>query len=108
MGYSSYLISSHSKTNPLVQDALNIYRLQLLLNWTWTPLFFTLKRPDLAAVNIIAMLVAIAVTGKRFYEIEPFAGLLFVPYFIWVSYASTINLYVWWFNPPAKVKPKTN
>jgi tryptophan-rich sensory protein len=83
---------------PGIELALGAYALQLILNAAWTPLFFGLRRPDLALCDIVAMWLAIALTIALFVPISPLATLLLVPYLLWVSFASALNYAVWTLN----------
>ncbi|NTW46255.1 MAG: tryptophan-rich sensory protein [Candidatus Moranbacteria bacterium] len=78
--------------------ALSAYAVQLLLNVFWSVLFFGFRRPDLAYLEILALLVAIVVTTALFFRIDSRAGMLMLPYIAWVSFASFLNLAVWRMN----------
>ncbi|HEY8277271.1 MAG TPA: TspO/MBR family protein [Methyloceanibacter sp.] len=77
---------------------LAIYVLQLVLNAAWTPIFFGLRRPDLAFFEIIVLWIAIVATIVIFYPIHPAAALLLVPYMAWVTFAAALNFSVWRLN----------
>ena len=78
--------------------ALSLYLLQLILNAAWSWLFFGLHRMDLAMLDIVALWLAVAATIAAFFAIKPAAGLILVPYLLWVSYAAALNLYIWQAN----------
>lgn len=78
--------------------ALVWFALQLALNATWSPVFFGLHRIGLALVNIILLWVAIAGTTVAFWRVVPVAGILFVPYLAWVSFAAALNFAIWRLN----------
>lgn len=97
MGVSLYLIwvnGFNKKTIP----ALSVFGIQLILNTLWSILFFGLMSPFYAFVEIIFLWLAIALTIKEFLKISRNAGLLLVPYIVWVSFASVLNFYVWILN----------
>ncbi|MEJ2108997.1 MAG: tryptophan-rich sensory protein [Acidobacteriota bacterium] len=79
--------------------ALLFYGIQLALNAVWTPLFFGLHRLDLAFVDIVALWVGIVLTTAAFWKISLLAGVLFVPYLAWVSFAGVLNFVIWRLNP---------
>lgn len=89
MGYASFLVFQ-SKLN-LTSKALRYYWLQLVLNFFWSVIFFGLKNPALAFLEIIVLWVTIYKTKKLFLKISKVAGYLFVPYLLWVSFASILN-----------------
>ena len=72
--------------------------MQLCLNLAWSFLFFGLQRIDLALLEIIILLFAIAINTIMFWRIERLAGLLFVPYSAWVTYATILNALLWLLN----------
>lgn len=75
--------------------ALALYAVQLVLNALWSPLFFGLHRPDLALGDIVVLWLAIVATAVAFGRIIPVAGLLFVPYVAWVTFAAVLNAAIW-------------
>lgn len=85
---------------PQRRAPLALFGLQLVLNAAWSPLFFGLHAPGLALVEILALWVAIAATGVCFYRRDRLAGLLFAPYFAWVSFAALLNATLWRLNAP--------
>jgi len=78
--------------------ALQLWGLQLLLNFIWTPLFFGLKLPGWAAVDILALWTAIVAFILVARRVSPWASYLLVPYWAWVSYASSLNIAIWHLN----------
>ncbi|MCX6821702.1 MAG: tryptophan-rich sensory protein [Candidatus Aenigmarchaeota archaeon] len=94
MGISLYLIWNKGLENKEVKSSLFIFSAQLALNALWSILFFGLKSPFYAFVEIIILWIAIAVTIFKFYKISKNAGLILLPYIIWVSIALTLNFYV--------------
>lgn len=78
--------------------ALTLYLGQLVLNAAWTPLFFGLHRPDLALIDITALFVMIVATMVAFFKVHRVAGLLLLPYLLWVGFASVLNFTLWWMN----------
>ena len=97
IGYAGYLAWRSSITNQRYAG-FSIYAIQLLLNALWTPLFFGYHSPGLALVNIVAQWVAIALNIAAFHRIKPAAGLLLVPYLLWVSFALVLNASIWILN----------
>ena len=78
--------------------ALGVFALQLGFNLAWSFLFFGLQRIDLALVEIVILLVAIIVNAIMFRRIDRLAGLMFVPYTAWVTYATILNASLWLLN----------
>jgi translocator protein len=78
--------------------ALSAYLVQLVLNAAWSWLFFGLHRIDLALLNIVVLWATIAVTIVLFRRSSSVAGMLLVPYLLWVSYATALNAAIYRLN----------
>jgi len=78
--------------------AVAVFAVQLGLNLAWSFLFFGLQRIDLALIEIVILLCAIITNTIIFWRIDRLAGLLFVPYAAWVTYATVLNASLWLLN----------
>lgn len=78
--------------------ALAMFTAQLILNGLWSFVFFGLRRPGAALVEIVVLLVAVAVTAIRFVQFSRLAFWLMTPYAAWVLYASYLNFGIWRLN----------
>jgi tryptophan-rich sensory protein len=83
---------------PRISPALALWAAQLALNGVWSWLFFGLERPGLAAIDIVALLIAIGATALAFAPVSRVAALMLVPYALWVSFATALNLSIWRLN----------
>ena len=81
-----------------VQPAVIWFAVQLALNLGWSLIFFGLRAPGPALVEILFLLAAILVTTRRFYVLDPAAGWLLVPYILWSAFATVLNGTVWRLN----------
>lgn len=81
-----------------VAPALALFFVQLALNLAWSLIFFGLRAPGLAALEIAALWVFIVLTMVAFFRRVTAAGLLFVPYLAWVSFAAALNVAIWRLN----------
>ncbi|HOE65418.1 MAG TPA: tryptophan-rich sensory protein [Candidatus Hydrogenedentes bacterium] len=97
MGIAAWLVWRKGEAQALWLP-MGLFGLQLLLNTLWTPLFFGMHRPGLALMDIGALWIAIAATTLSFYPISRMAACLFVPYWLWVSFAALLNAAIWWLN----------
>ena len=61
-------------------------------------MFFRLRSPGPAFVEIVMLWLAILATMIEFWRAVPLAGLLLLPYLIWVSYATALNYSIWRLN----------
>jgi tryptophan-rich sensory protein len=91
-GISLYLVWKKGITNINVRSGLKLFFIQLGLNTLWSFLFFGLKNPTAAFVDIIFLWIFIYLTIQEFKKIVPVSALLLVPYFLWVTFASFLNL----------------
>ena len=78
--------------------ALSIFGVQLGLNLSWSILFFGLQRIDLALIEIFILLATIVLNAILFWRIDRLAGLIFVPYVLWVTFATILNASIWLLN----------
>jgi tryptophan-rich sensory protein len=69
-----------------------------VLNAAWSLLFFGLHLPGLALVEIVLLLALLLATTVSFFEVRPLAGVLFLPYVGWVSFAAYLNAGLWYLN----------
>ncbi len=77
---------------------LALFGVQLALNAAWSWLFFALRSPGLGLVDILLLWIAIAATLIVFWRRSIIAGLLFVPYLAWVTFAAALNYSIWQLN----------
>jgi translocator protein len=91
MGISAYLIWQKGLKKRKVKMALVLFGAQLLLNALWTIIFFGLKNPLLAFIEIIILLAAVAVTTIKFYPMSRTAAYLLIPYLLWTAFAAALN-----------------
>jgi translocator protein len=66
----------------------------------WTPLFFVVKRPDWALVEVVFLWASVLALVVGLWPIEPLASLLVVPYLAWVTFASVLNRAIVRLNAP--------
>lgn len=81
------------------RPALTLFLIQLALNALWSWLFFGWNLGALAFADILALWTLIVATLSCFWRIKPLAGMLLVPYLLWVSFAAVLNYSVWQLNP---------
>ena len=78
--------------------ALGWFLVQWALNVLWTPLFFGMHLPGWAFAEMLALWVAIVITLALFWRVQRLAGVLLVPYLLWVSFAAFLNFTLWKLN----------
>jgi len=77
---------------------LTLFVVQLALNVLWSCIFFGLEKACLAFGEVLLLWTAIAATMVLFWQRSMIAGILFVPYLAWVSFASFLNFTIWRLN----------
>ncbi len=79
--------------------AMAFWALQIALNTLWTPVFFGLRKMRAGLVVLTALWAAVAATMVALWQVDLVAGLLFVPYLVWVTTAWALNFSVLRLNP---------
>jgi translocator protein len=97
MAVAAWLVSRKAG---LTSPPIRWFVLQLALNAAWSWLFFGLRRPDIAFVDIVLLWSAILATMIAFRPWSMTAFLLLTPYLAWVSFATALNFAIWRLNPP--------
>jgi translocator protein len=77
---------------------LTLFGIQLIFNAAWSWLFFGLHSPGAAFVDIILLWLAIVATTVLFWRRSTPAGMLFLPYLLWVTFAAALNCAIWRLN----------
>jgi tryptophan-rich sensory protein len=96
MGISLGMIINAKHKNK--NKSLIIFSIQLVLNFFWSVIFFSLQSPGWAAIEIIAMWLSIIYMIRNFYKINKWAGWLQIPYLLWVTFASVLNISIYVLN----------
>lgn len=78
----------------LVTLSVSFFSIQLFFNLAWTQLFFKMKNPKLALIDIALTIIFTVLTIYYFYQVNYIAAFLLVPYFLWISFASYLNVYI--------------
>ena len=98
MGVAAFLVWRKGLEVDGVRVALTVYAVQLALNGLWSILFFGMQAPGWALVEIILLWIAIGVTTVLFWRVAMPAGVLLLPYWGWVTFATVLNASLWWLN----------
>lgn len=78
--------------------AVWLYLVQLILNAAWTPIFFGAHETGWAMAEITVLWIFILMTMVAFLGVSRVAGLMLVPYLLWVSFATFLNFTLWRMN----------
>lgn len=98
MAVSAYLVWRRVQFGKKSRPFFHVYFAQLVLNALWSILFFGFKFTGLAFIEIMAMWYFIVRSIQEGSKLDKWAGYLLYPYLAWVSFASLLNLAVWFLN----------
>ncbi len=88
-----YLLMSISAYRTF-SETKNLFLIQLIFNALWSWLFFAFQMPFVALLNIwLLIYLNIKINLKMFYQ-DKLSGLLFIPYVLWLFFASYLNLFI--------------
>ena len=98
MGIAAWLVWRKGLQSAGVKAALTLFLVQLVFNAAWSVLFFGLRSPLWAFVEICFLWAAIALTTVAFFGLSRAAWVLMLPYLLWVTFAAVLNYWVYWLN----------
>jgi len=101
MGVAAYLVSERGDEEAsaeLIRRAESLFAVQLGLNTVWSVLFFGLRSPLAALIELAALWIAIVMTIRSFAKVSRPAALLLAPYLAWTTFAAALNASIWWLN----------
>ena len=87
-----------STTNSNTEATKTSYYLQLFVNLLWPIIFFILKWRLIAFIWIILLLLLVINMIYQFYQANKAAGLIQIPYLVWVIFATYLNLFFYLLN----------
>jgi len=99
MGISAFLVWRKGLSDQHVRKASIVYAVQLILNVLWSGVFFGFRSILAGLIVIVILWIAILLTILNFHKISTTAGLLLIPYILWVSVAASLNFSVLILNP---------
>ena len=99
MAIAAFIVWRKGLGNQRVAAALSYFLAQLVLNTLWSFAFFGLKSPVAGVAVIVGLWVAILITIVKFSRVSKVAGILMLPYILWVSFAVALNISIWILNP---------
>ncbi len=98
MGISLFIIWKEGLKNKIIKSAFIIFMIQLILNTIWSIVFFGMQSPAGGLLIIILLWIMILVTILKFMKISRVAGILLIPYLLWVSFATYLNYSIFKLN----------
>lgn len=88
----------HTMSFPKLSAIKTLYEIQLILNWSWTPLFFHYHLAGLSIIVLGAMDIMVCAIIWLAYSKMRAVSLLMIPYLLWILFATYLNFYIWQFN----------
>ena len=99
MGVSAAMIyMSKNATKLEREDALYLYGISLVINFSWSIIFFRFRTFLLAFFWLILLLFLVAKTIAAYKKINKTAAYLQIPYALWVTFAGYLNFSIWYLN----------
>ena len=87
IAYVGWRVWQHDSRTTL----LRLWIIQMGLNFLWSPVFFAAQMPALALAIILCLLLTIANFIRAAWRPDRLSALLFVPYLVWVGFATALN-----------------
>lgn len=91
MGIAAYIIYLTPQT-PRREKAINLYWVQLFVNFLWPIVFFRFEWFWISVLVILLLDVLVLITTIWFFRINKIAGYLMIPYLLWIFFATYLNI----------------
>lgn len=98
MGFSAARIYL-AAPSPLRSRGMNLYVAQLVVNFFWSLIFFNAQAYGFAFLWLVLLWVLVLAMVLTFRKTDPLAGLLQIPYLLWITFAAYLNWGTWQLNP---------
>ncbi len=98
MGISLFIVWKEDLKNKIVKSAFIIFMIQLFLNTIWSVVFFGMQSVSGGLIIIVLLWLMILFTIIKFIKISRVAGILLIPYLLWVSFATFLNYSIFQLN----------
>ena len=92
MGVSSSIVYLKGGDSERLRQSLTLYAVSLVLNFSWSIVFFNAQLYSVALLVLVALLYFIVRTIIAYREISPIAAYLQIPYALWVAFAGYLNV----------------
>lgn len=95
MGFASWLVIREKTEPKKTRHAIAIYVIQLIVNFFWSLIFFGAQSYLFAFIWLVCLWGLVIICGLMFYRIRKAAGILMIPYAIWLTFAGVLNFSVY-------------
>lgn len=98
MGIAAYRFFMKNKIKGLNSDGYFYYIMQLLFNFAWSFIFFTFRLYGISFLWLVVILIIVIITTIKFFKVDKLAGILMIPYILWLFFAGILNYFIWVLN----------
>lgn len=98
MAIALYRVWRKGFKKPEVKSSVILFLVNLILNASWSIVFFGFKNITFSLIIIFVLWFVILKLIKEFKVIDKLAGKLLIPYILWVTFASVLNFSIWLLN----------
>ena len=88
-----YLLMSISAYRTF-ESTKNLFLIQLVFNTAWSWMFFAFQMPVIALFNIWLLIFLNIRISLIMFRLDKFAGVIYLPYILWLLFASYLNLFI--------------
>ncbi len=90
--FTSLLLFTVTRSRQSKAVGYTYFVMQMIFNLLWTPAFFILNDLKLSVIIIIILDILVLLNILEFYKISKFSGVILIPYFLWILFASYLNI----------------
>lgn len=98
MGLSFYFIQKNKGKTKNCENASSLYYYQLIVNFLWPIFFFRLQWYFFSFLWLLLLWFLVILMIRCFSKISKLAGLLNIPYLLWLTFAGYLNFAIWFIN----------
>lgn len=98
MGIALFLVWNKELDKPFNRNAFILFIIQLVFNSLWSIVFFGMHQLLISVFVIIILWLLIFINIVQFGKISEAAAYLLLPYILWVSFASYLNIAIYILN----------
>ena len=89
---------SLTPSSPERSRSLNLFVIQLVVNFFWSLIFFNAQAYGFAFLWLLLLWVLVLLMILAFRKVDPLAALLQIPYLLWLTFAAYLSFGVWYLN----------
>lgn len=90
--FTSLLLYTVTRSRQPKATGYTYFVMQMIFNILWTPAFFILHDFILSSIIIIILDILVFLNIIEFYKISKFSGIILLPYFLWILFATYLNI----------------